>query len=163
MRGCPSRRAAVGTPPRRRMVRPRRVARALTCLLALSLAGACTKTTTPPPEPPPSGEPAPLGDTSAAYAGHPSAAAGPTRRERPPARPVGDRDAALDAVIHGNPEGAIDFLRGHVQQDPGDLPARLALARAQLMVGQLQAAADTLADPAGAPGDPEVLLRRARL
>lgn len=145
------------------MVRPRRVARALTCLLALSLAGACTKTTTPPPEPPPSGEPAPLGDTSAAYAGHPSAAAGPTRRERPPARPVGDRDAALDAVIHGNPEGAIDFLRGHVQQDPGDLPARLALARAQLMVGQLQAAADTLADPAGAPGDPEVLLRRARL
>jgi len=132
-------------------------------LLALSLAVACTKTAPPPVEPTAPAEPAPPVDAAQAYAGHDGRPAGPTRRERPAAQPVTDRDAALDAVLRGNPEGAIDFLRPHVQQHADDLPARLALARAQMMVGRLQDAAATLADAAGDPNDPQVLLRRARL
>ncbi|MCX4242792.1 tetratricopeptide repeat protein [Paraliomyxa miuraensis] len=141
--------------------RPRRLPHVLTWLWALSLTAACTKTTIPPSEPP--AQPAPVHDTSAAYAGHVGNAGGPTKRERPAAQPVSDRDAALDAVARSNPEGAIDFLQAHLQQDPKDLEGRLALARARIIVGQREAAADTLADPAGAPSDPEVLLRRARL
>jgi tetratricopeptide (TPR) repeat protein len=144
---------------------PRGVARVRTWLLAVSLAAACTKTTTPPTAVPTDSTPkkTPLGDTTGAYAGHEDGSAGPTRRQRPAAQEVGDRDAALDAVIRGNPDGAITFLRAHLEKKADDLPARLALARAQLLVGQLRAAADTLADPAGAPNDPQVLLRRARL
>ncbi|MCA9704794.1 MAG: tetratricopeptide repeat protein [Myxococcales bacterium] len=134
--------------------------------LALALAGACTKQTPAPVEPEAgttkAAPPTPLGDTSAAYAGHDEGDA-PRKRERPAPKPVDDRDAALDAVVRGNPDGAIDFLTGHLTKDTGDLPARLALARAQIMVGQWAQAQATLADPAGAPNDPEVLLRRARL
>ncbi|MCA9650982.1 MAG: tetratricopeptide repeat protein [Myxococcales bacterium] len=122
----------------------------------------CTKAPVAPPMASPEPEPPPLGDTSAAYADHEQPDA-PTRRERPAPKPVEDREAALDAVIHGNPEGAIDFLAGHLEQEPGDLPARLALARAQIMVGALADASTTLADPAGAPDDPQVVLRRSRL
>lgn len=137
-------------------------ARARAWLLALSVAVACTKTTTPPPvEPPTDG--APPVDSHEAYAGHDDGAAAPTRRERPAPKAVGDRDAALDAVLRGNPDGAIDFLVPHVRSHPDELPSRLALARAQIMVGRLSDAAATLADPAGDPNHPQVLLRRARL
>ncbi len=137
--------------------------RARAWLLALSVALACTKTTAPPPVEPTADQPPPLGDTTAAYAGHEGGPAAATRRERPAAQPVNDRDAALDAVVHGNPDGAIPFLRTQLGETPKDLTARLALARALMLVGQLEAAATTLADPAGAPSDPQVLLRRARL
>jgi cellulose synthase operon protein C len=144
---------------------PRKLPRARRWLLALALAAACTKTTAPPsvePTGPAPGETEPS-DAANAYAGHEGGPAGPTRRERPAAQEVSDRDAALDAVLRGNPDGAIAFLRPHVEKKPDDLPARLALARAELLVGQLQAAATTLADKAGNPDDPQVLLRRARL
>jgi tetratricopeptide (TPR) repeat protein len=137
-----------------------RLGRALLVALALSLA--CTKTTPPPVAPTARTEPTAPADAAKAYAGHDDGA-GPTRRQRPAPRPVTDRDAALDAVRHGNPEGAIEFLEPHVEAHPDDLPARLELARAQMMVGRLEQAAATLADPAGAPRDPQVVLRRARL
>lgn len=132
-------------------------------LVALSLAVACTKTTPPPVEPTAPTDTAPPVDAEEAYAGHEGGALGPTRRERPAPQPVTDRDAALDAVVRGNPEGAIAFLQPHVEGHVDDTAARLALARAQQLVGELQAAATTLADPAGSPDDPQVLLRRARL
>lgn len=145
-------------------VHPRGLAHARAWLLALSFAVSCTKATAPPLVEPAVDPPPPaLGDTSAAYAGHADGPTAATRRERPPSPPVNDRDAALDAVLHGNPDGAIAFLGPLVERTPSDLDARLALARAQLLVGQLQAAETTLADPAGAPKDPQVLLRRARL
>jgi len=139
------------------------VARARAWLLAAAVAMACTKTTPPPVDPETPTDTTPPGDTHEAYAGHDDGSAGPSRRERPAPQPVTDRDAALDAVVRGNPEGAIDFLVTHVKAHPDELPSRLALARAQIMVGRLQDAAATLADPAGAPEDPQVLLRRARL
>lgn len=132
-------------------------------LLALSVAVACTKTTPPPVEPTVPTDTAPPVDAHEAYAGHDDGASAPARRERPAKQGVGDRDAALDAVLRGNPEGAIDFLAPHVRSHPDELPSRLALARAQIMVGRLSDAAATLADSAGDPDDPQVLLRRARL
>lgn len=146
--------------------RPWIAGRGLTWAVALALGASCTKTTTPPPAAPaaqPEEPPPLLGDTSAAYAGHEGGEESPSKRERPAPQPVTDRDAALDAVLRSNPEGAIDFLREHLGRKADDLPARLALARAQIMVGQLAQAEATLADPAGAPRDPQVLLRRARL
>lgn len=137
-------------------------ARARAWLLALSVAVACTKTTTPPPVEPPT-DTAPPVDAHEAYAGHDDGASAPTRRERPAPQAVSDRDAALDAVLRGNPEGAIDFLVPYVKAHQGEMPSRLALARAQIMVGRHSDAAATLADPAGDPDDPQVLLRRARL
>lgn len=155
-----ARRASAGT-DRPATARRHRLGR--TWLLALALAVACTKTTPPPVEPTAPTDAAPPVDAEEAYAGHHGGAAGPTLRERPAAQPVTDRDAALDAVLRGNPDGAIAFLRPHVAATPDDLPARLQLARAQLMVGQLADAEATLADPSGDPDDPQVLLRRARL
>ncbi|MEX1362599.1 MAG: tetratricopeptide repeat protein [Nannocystaceae bacterium] len=154
---------AAGTPcPRRRRGRgPSAAARMLAVALALSATGSCTKATAPPTVAPSADADAPpLGDTSGAYAGHPDVQE-PTRRVRPEPQPVSDRDGALDAVVHGNPEGAIDFLTEHVAAEPADLDARLALARAQLAVGSLDDAAATLAAPAGSPDDPQVLRRRA--
>ncbi len=140
--------------------------------MALALVGfgsgsaSCTKNTTPPVVEPTATEPEPppiLGDTSAAYAGHEDGEDAPTKRERPEPRPVEDRDAALDAVTHSNPQGAIDFLSDHLGKKPDDTDARLALARAQIMVGQLAEATATLADGAGTPDAPRVLRRRAQL
>ncbi len=133
--------------------------------LVLALGGSCTRQTVPAPTTPGAEQTPPpiLGDTSAAYAGHEESEAGPTQRERPEPQPVESRDGALDAVAHSNPQGAIDFLTEHLGANAGDLDARLALARAQIMVGRLADASATLADAAGAPDDPQVLRRRARL
>jgi tetratricopeptide (TPR) repeat protein len=128
------------------------------------MALACTKTTTPPlVDPATSTDAKPPIDAHEAYAGHDGGSAGPTLRTRPAPQPVGDRDAALAAVLRSNPEGAIEFLAPHVKAHPGELPARLALARAQMIVGRLSDAAATLADAAGDPDDPQIVLRRARL
>lgn len=134
-------------------------------LLAVGSAPACTKgprATTPPAA---SSDAAPGGatsDHSAAYAGHddtlpPEA----TARVRPEPKPVADRDAAISAVAEGNPEGARDFLREHLEASQGDLEARLALARALENLGEYEAAGKVLGDPEGKPGDPMVMIRRA--
>jgi len=57
----------------------------------------------------------------------------PRERERSPAPKT--RDAALVAVAHGNPEGAIETLSAHLANTPDDGEASLALARAQGLVG----------------------------
>jgi len=149
------------SPPARRVAGPRS---SWGWAVALALGAACTRQATPPSVAPgPAPAPAPLGDTSAAYGHHDDSPAGADERTRPPPQPVSDRDAALAAVAGGNPEGAADFLAPHVAATPDDLDARLALARAQITVGRLDDAQATLADAAGAPAHPRVLLRRARL
>ncbi|NVB42711.1 tetratricopeptide repeat protein [Pseudenhygromyxa sp. WMMC2535] len=67
---------------------------------------------------------------------------GPRERERP-ADPQ-TRDAALIAVAHGNPEGAIAFLSEHLAGSKDDHEARLALARAQRLVSDYDAAQASL-------------------
>ncbi|MCH9682723.1 MAG: tetratricopeptide repeat protein, partial [Deltaproteobacteria bacterium] len=133
----------------------------------MTLCGSCTKGTPPPTtspdQPATAADLPPLGDTSAAYAGHAGAAADDGGRVRPAAAKVEDRDAAFEAIAHGNPEGAAAFLREHLQAKPTDRDARLALARAQLMLGAFGEAATTLADPSGSPDDPEFVRRRAQI
>ncbi|WP_146156408.1 peptidase MA family metallohydrolase [Enhygromyxa salina] len=67
---------------------------------------------------------------------------GPREREKP-ADPQ-TRDAALVAVAHGNPDGAIKFLVEHLESNANDHEARFALARGQRLVGQLDEADKTL-------------------
>lgn len=101
-------------------------------------------------------------DASSAYRAHDAKLApeqGP--RKRPDPAQVTGRDAALAAVAADNPEGALAFLETHVQAEPADLDARLALSRAQVYVGKFDEAAATLADPKGAPNDPDVVVRRS--
>ncbi len=142
-----------------------RATRWLSWMAALALGGSCTKTTTPPPVAPsdPAADLPPLGDTSAAYAGHEGGTAEPEARVRPAPAVVEDRDAALEAVRHGNPEGAATFLREFVAAHPDDRDARVALARALVQTGALADAGTTLADPQGTPTDPQVLRRRAQI
>jgi len=135
--------------------------------LALSPSGCDRgKTPTPPEAGAPETEPETNGtyDGSSAYRAH-DANLGPQKgpRKRPEPAQVTGRDAALAAVAGDNPEGALAFLTEHVQGEPGDLDARLALARAQVYVGNFEAAAATLADPKGAPDDPDVVVRRSIL
>jgi tetratricopeptide (TPR) repeat protein len=77
------------------------------------------------------------------------------------------RDAALLAVSHGNPEGAIEFLAKHVTKQADDHEAALALAWAQRLVGKLADAERTLADLAKrsktASIEAEALRRLARI
>jgi Flp pilus assembly protein TadD len=136
-------------------------------LLAAASVPACTKgprVTTPPAASANPGDKGPAADHSAAYGGHedtlPAEAA---VRVRPAPKPVSDRDAAISAVASGNPEGARDFLRGHLEATPADLEARLALSRALTHVGEYEAAGKVLADPKGAPSDPAVVQRRVDL
>lgn len=67
---------------------------------------------------------------------------GPREREKP-ADPK-TRDAALVAAAHGNPEGAATFLSDHFADNPDDHEAGFALARAQRLIGQLDASEATL-------------------
>lgn len=82
-------------------------------------------------------------------------------RTRPPAPEIRDRAAALAAVRTGQPDAAITFLRGHLDTQPDDLEARLALSRAQVATGQLEPAATTLATLNVAAMTPAVWDRRA--
>lgn len=66
-----------------------------------------------------------------------------TRKREKPADPK-TRDAALVAAAHGNPEGAATFLSEHLKSKPGDTEAAFALARAQRLLGRLDAAQETL-------------------
>ncbi|MEM7157189.1 MAG: tetratricopeptide repeat protein [Myxococcota bacterium] len=144
----------------------RTASRLLAAAAVLVLTASCNKATTPPPVEPTTTAPVDPnrhGDTTSAYAGHEDTNEGPSKRQRPEPQTVGDRDAALDAVLRGNPEGAIEFLAGFVGEHADDVEARMALARAQIMVGSLDDAAATLADPAGAPDDLRVVQQRAKL
>ena len=145
---------------------------ALCCALALQVS--CTKKPTPTAKPSDAKAEAkaadidedlpPLGDTSSAYEGHEKGsldAKGP--RERPAPTKVEERDAALAAVIKGNPEGARDFLKEFVAKKPKDTEARLALARAQIILGEYDDADAVLADRKGAPSDVTVVQVRADL
>jgi cellulose synthase operon protein C len=66
----------------------------------------------------------------------------PRTREKP-ADPQ-TRDAALVAAAHGNPEGAVEFLRAQLGTKVDDHEAVLALARAQRLIGQLDESEKTL-------------------
>src|SRR5690606_29544261 len=75
-------------------------------------------------------------------------------RVRPAPVAVEDRAAAFHALTHGNPEGARDFLSAHLEQQPDDHDARLALVRALRHVGEpkqaqavLEAAPPSWVDP----------------
>ena len=90
-------------------------------------------------------QPEPLGDTSEAYAGHDTAGLQSTEpRTRPEPAAVDARDAALEAITHGNPEGGRDFLTAFVKDNPTDTAAKHALARAHLLLGETRAARDAL-------------------
>ena len=54
------------------------------------------------------------------------------------------RDAALVAVAHGNPDGAVRFLTKELKPGSTDHEALFALARAQRLIGQLDASEQTL-------------------
>jgi cellulose synthase operon protein C len=93
-----------------------------------------------------------------------SADGGEKLRERPAAAKVEGREAALAAVTHGNPEGAITELTGLVEKTPGDLETRIALARAHATIGANDKALAVLEDRRGAPLDvPVVQLRQSLL
>src|SRR5690606_16812586 len=65
------------------------------------------------------------------------------REREKPAAP-NTRDAALVAVAHGNPDGAVKFLLDHVKSHADDAEAQLALARGQRLIGQLDASEKAL-------------------
>jgi cellulose synthase operon protein C len=66
----------------------------------------------------------------------------PREREKP-AEPK-TRDAALVAVAHGNPDGAVRFLMADIKPGSSDHEGLFALARAQRLIGQLDASEQTL-------------------
>ncbi|WP_146660882.1 tetratricopeptide repeat protein [Enhygromyxa salina] len=63
-------------------------------------------------------------------------------REKPAAPQT--RDAALVAVAHGNPDGAVKFLLEELGSKTSDHEAMFALARGQRLIGQLDAAEATV-------------------
>ncbi len=148
-----------------RAVRPSKV------LLALTLACGCRQTRA---EPPPSGGtlPAPADQAASDPREGSGAVDGPTpaedaadapaatRRERPSPAAVSDREGAFAALTHGNPEGAREFLRELVRKTPGDLEARVGLARALVATGAASDALAVLEDKAGTPLDVAVVLLR---
>ena len=75
------------------------------------------------------------------------------REREKPAKPQ-TRDAALVAVAHGNPDGAVEFLLEHKASKPDDHEAMFALARGQRLIGQLDAAEATLKHVRKAAKDP---------
>lgn len=78
----------------------------------------------------------------------------PRVREKP-ADPQ-TRDAALVAAAHGNPDGAVRFLTKHLGGKFDDGEAVLALARAQRLIGQLDAAEQTLTKLHGSNKDTKI-------
>lgn len=134
-------------------IRPR--TRHLFLLLALSFG--CKRETTEHPEPadPPGDAIAEKTDESPDEEGidgpsipggvDPSIEENPTepRKREKPADPK-TRDAALMAVAHGNPDGAAKFLMAELKPNSTDHEAMFALARAQRLIGQLDASEQTL-------------------
>ncbi len=153
----------------------------LSALLVALLVG-CRRESTQTPQPDPSAEGSP-GDAKKpgpgeADEGHEhgefesgeqaeldSAPVGPRTRDK--LDPPQTRDAALIAVSHGNPEGAIEFLTKHLGKTPDDHEAALALAWAQRLVGKRKEAEKTLGDLAKRTKDKtievEAMRRLARL
>jgi tetratricopeptide (TPR) repeat protein len=135
-------------------IRPR--TRQLFLLLALTI-GCKREDTSPPDGGDPSSEAKAEGDTETpTHAGvdGPSLPGGvdpaieenpaqPRKREKP-AEPQ-TRDAALVAVAHGNPDGAVKFLQANVLPGSSDHEGLFALARGQRLIGQLDASEQTLA------------------
>lgn len=93
----------------------------------------------------------------------PADAAAPQLRERPAPVPVDGRDAAMQAVVRGNPGGAIAALEKHLKDKPGDVDARIALARAHLAGGAIDDAKKVLEDAKGKPLDVEIVQVRVAL
>ncbi len=71
------------------------------------------------------------------------------RAKRPPPAVVTTLPAALDALGHGNPEGAATFLRDALKRDPGDEALRLTLAHALLTTGAHDEAETVLSQKPG--------------
>ena len=131
-----------------------------------------------PSKPPPTPGPA-VAPTSESKSGSTTADADPRRgsgepdavedapapelRQRPAPTKVDGRDAALQAVVRGNPEGGRDALVAHLKDKPGDVEARIALARAHVSVGALDEARAALEDRKGKPLDVEVVQLRVWL
>jgi len=69
--------------------------------------------------------------------------------KRPPPAAVTTLGAAVDALGHGNPEGAATFLKAALQQQPGDESLRLTLAHALVTTGRHDEAEALLAERAG--------------
>lgn len=148
-------------------------------LLLLALALGCKKTdeTTPPqPDPQvasddqkdPEDQPGEPLDPESIAGMDPELDVDPAKprvREKP-ADPQ-SRDAALVAAAHGNPDGAVRFLTKQLGGKFDDGEAVLALARAQRLIGQLDAAEQTLTKLHGANKDDtikaEALRRLAHL
>jgi tetratricopeptide (TPR) repeat protein len=164
----------------RRSVRPRSRARhgVIASLVAMALVGACERrggSATPNDV----AVKSPRGDADAGgkldpkladpreHSGVPDApveAAVETKpRERPSPVEVADREAALGAVVRGNPDGGVAWLRTHVAAKPKDTTARIALARGLVATGNLDEATKVLEDAKGAPLDVEVVQIRVAL
>lgn len=128
--------------------------RHLLLLLALTIGCKREATTAPEVVEPPS-EVTAAGDTTPGdgEVGGPSIPGGvdPSIEENPtqprarekPAEPK-TRDAALVAVAHGNPDGAVRFLTTHLKSSSTDHEGMFALARGQRLIGQLDASEATL-------------------
>jgi tetratricopeptide (TPR) repeat protein len=135
----------------------------LAIAVSLVLASACKVGNTDDPE----GSDGTGGDPQAGLGADGEPHAGPPPAEAPRVREPGpdveSRDAAMQAVATGNPEGAARFLGPYVEANPADEPARLELARALVMRGEYEAAEKALT-PAGKPGQTLPVLRaHARL
>lgn len=99
--------------------------------------------------------------------GLPDAPVEPAAETPPRVRPgpveVTDRDAAMAAVVHGNPDGGVAWLRDHIKAKPKDTTARIALARGLITTGALDDAAKVLEDAKGAPLEVDVVQLRVWL
>jgi thioredoxin-like negative regulator of GroEL len=71
------------------------------------------------------------------------------RAKRPPPATVASLAAAVDAIGHGNPEGAATFLKSALKTTPGDESLRLTLAHALLTTGAHDEAETLLSERPG--------------
>jgi len=131
------------------LIRPR--TRQLLLLLALSSLGCKDTDPTTPPDSSQTSEAEGAGASGAgidadmipSFDAEIQAGPAEARERQKPAAPQ-TRDAALIAVAHGNPDGAVSFLTEHVATHPTDHEAVFALARGQRLIGRLDPAEQTL-------------------
>jgi tetratricopeptide (TPR) repeat protein len=135
-------------------------------MLALILALGCERE--PPVDPEPAGSVDPDAEPAGQPTTQPEAPDPYAPRERPEPTAVHSRPEALSALSHGNPEGAAEFLKTALDENPDDLELRLALSTAQWRVGAYDAAeallsAQVLADVGVTDVDARVraLIRRS--